>query len=58
MMDDVALEIGRVVIGGALFAGWFAAGIKAADSGHNVLAWIIGLTPPVLFVLGLAGAFR
>ncbi|MCV2892454.1 hypothetical protein [Lentibacter sp. XHP0401] len=56
-MDDLALQIGRIVLAGAFLFGWFAAGVKAADNGHEALAWVIGLTPPAIFILALFGVF-
>lgn len=52
-MDELALQIGYTVIGGAFLYGWFVSGVKAAESGREVLAWIIGLTPPILVVIGI-----
>ncbi|MET4127862.1 hypothetical protein [Roseovarius sp. MBR-6] len=57
-LDREALSLGRAIIGLALFSAWFWAGIKAADAGHNWLAWAIGIGPILLFILGLLGAFR
>ena len=57
-MDEIAQEIGYAAIGGLFVFGWFYFGVKAADSGHNILAWIIGLGPIAILVLGLFGVFR
>lgn len=57
-MDEIAQEIGYAVIGGLFFIGWFYFGTKAADSGHNTLAWIIGLGPIAILILSFFGVFR
>ena len=57
-MDDLALSIGRAVIDLTPLAGWGAAGMKTADSGDSFLAWVIGLIPPIIVVLGFTGLFR
>lgn len=57
-LDQEALGLGRVIFGFAFLFVWFWAGKKAAESGNAWLAWVIGLGPFVVFVLGLAGAFR
>jgi len=46
-VDDLAQQIGYGVIVGGFLVGWFVVGVKAAENGYEVLAWIIGLGPPV-----------
>jgi hypothetical protein len=57
-LDREALILGRAIMGLAFFATWFWAGVKAAEAGHNWLAWVIVLAPVLIIVLGLMGAFR
>lgn len=57
-LDREALSLGRAIMGLAFVAAWFWAGVKAAEAGHNRLAWVIGIGPVLIFVLGLMGMFR
>jgi hypothetical protein len=57
-LEEQALDLGMVIIGGGIFVAWFSAGVWAAKSDRNGLAWIIGLSPIVILVLSFAGVFR
>lgn len=49
-MDEFARQIGYGIIGGGFLYAWFVAGVKAAESGRELLAWVIALVPPLVLV--------
>jgi len=57
-MDEIALSIGRAVLGLAFLFGWFYIGCKGSDSGSKILEWGAWLTLPVIIILGFMGVFR
>ena len=41
MLDDIALEIGHLVIGGIILVGWLGGGLKISDWNQNLgIVWV------------------
>ncbi len=49
MLDDIALEIGRLVIGGIILVAWVGGALKISDWNQNLgVVWFVGW--PVLTI--------